>query len=1642
MVRKLFFRNYFDVKPLFYISIMLILITQIGWSQETIILQNSGEFVVPCGINQITVEAIGGGGSGGTRNSNGNASGGGGGAYSKKTISVIPGQSFNYVIGQGGYDPNNLNNDGFKGGATTFGENLVVADGGNGGTNAGSATSIGGNGGLAINSIGDVVYNGGKGGNGGLVRILVNGAYQTIDGNSGAGGGAAGSTGPGGNANQHIPGNGMLDLGGNGAPGAQGLINSVGADGLSYGGGGAGALRLVNTSRIKGGAGANGVIRITYTKILKDYCTSLITNNNTRPITQVVINDLTNNSSATNFVGYEKFCDLVNLTQGSTGLMTVKVNTRGNNTQRVTVFADWNQDGDFNDANETFTSSTTIQNSTGLDAANAQINIVVPYTALTGLTTIRVVTHNTTTTTSCGTTAMLGQIEDYVANIIEAEPCSVPSIQPSTLILSSNTTTLSGIFYESFPTPDSYLVVYSRTQTNAPNITNGVFYNVNQQIGNGYYVASNNSSTSFSTNFQIQSNSTYRVWVFAYNQYCVGGPLYNKINPAYNSINNSSVTYCIGNMSSTQFSSHYLTRVAFVGIINETLNTSTYSSNPRGYQDFTGLANFPIQERGEGVNISIQNNQLAVTQAWVDWNKDGTFSNSERVYTSGGTSIISTTFGFVIPNNQALGQYRVRIRIANSSGFTACSNNYTGETEDYLLTVIDKCSSNITSVVNGEQCGPGNVLISAYGNNSTTRYVWYTQENGGAPIATTTTRNWTTPHIEQTTTYWVAAASGSCESRVRKPVIAKISPLANISFFPENPVVCGENDMIRLTATGDTETVYLVNEDFENNTFGTLSKGWVQSNLTSTYRGQKEFKIQTSTVVPNYNVWFPAISSGESGNKFILSNSDLAGDAFDHFISTGSLNTTNFNTLYLTMKMYFSRYKDDNVNLDSEFVSIQVNPTGGAANNSWITIEKITQDVGIGTKFKTLTYDVSQYINIPNLKFRILYNGAYTDGLALDDIKVWGVKPLETSFEWYNSTNVNAFSDPQGLIPYIEGTKTVALYVKPAISQLSFNSFQFTATALLSNGCLTSKDITVGNKTKIWNGNISTNWDNDNNWLPIGKPSLENCVIIPSQSIVSGDSYDALAKNIVVKPTGILEVKPDNNLIIDENIKVENNGSVTIRDKATLLQIKDNFQNTGIVTIERNTPLMYRYGINYWGSPLTEASNYKLGNLIPNVAYKYSFDLRTWGTDGHFVKETDNTVMKSGKGYILEVPRNFPTLESGNRQVYQAKFIGTPFNGVLNLTLNTTTRPDTVADHSELNNLISNPYPSAIDASKLIFDPRNANKLDGTIYLWANVSGLSMDHTSPYYNPDYNYNYSNDDYIVMNIAGSVHPISANHQQTIYQYIGSGQGFFIKSLANNNNIVIDNSMRVKNENDIFYRTATNNLKSGITNDLVSKQILNTEFKQIWIDLKTDNKKIGQTLIGYHPEATEDYDFGLDSEILGLSVNNIYSIIPNKKLAIQTKNQIKEDETVALGILLNETGTHTISINNFTEHFNEYTVYLIDNKLKTVHNLNSGDYNFEAEKGKSDNRFEIRFSKKSTLQFEENRLNVYNKSEFKIESEKFKIKNIQIFDLSGKLIREIKNLDSKDYIFNFDKNNTTYILKVNLENGQIKNIKTIY
>lgn len=227
-----------------------------GGTPTTTVFNTAGTttWTAPSGVTSVDVECWGGGGAGGgasTSNGDNVGGGGGGGAYTKATVTVVPGTTYNVVIGAAAVGGSG---NGPDGASSTFGtgSTLVTGAGGKGGT---ADTGGGGGGGVGT-------YNGGNGGAG---------LFANAD--TGGGGGGAGAGGNGGNGD--VP---MISSGGTGGAGISGASagGSGGAGGAgdgvdgnpgnAVGGGGGGAdAPVFGGVAKKGGNGGLGKVALTYT---------------------------------------------------------------------------------------------------------------------------------------------------------------------------------------------------------------------------------------------------------------------------------------------------------------------------------------------------------------------------------------------------------------------------------------------------------------------------------------------------------------------------------------------------------------------------------------------------------------------------------------------------------------------------------------------------------------------------------------------------------------------------------------------------------------------------------------------------------------------------------------------------------------------------------------------------------------------------------------------------------------------------------------------------------------------------------------------------------------------------------------------------------------------------------------------------------------------------------------------------------------------------------------------------------------------------------------------------------------------------------------------------------------------------------
>lgn len=1372
-------------------------------------------------------------------------------------------------------------------------------------------------------------------------------------------------------------------------------------------------------------------------------------------ITNVTLNTINQNNSA--WGGYRDYYPTVSTNVIQTLNYNISVTIWNNTTSQknISAWIDWNQNGVFDIATETVLSTTSIVPSA--QSVTLNNNFTVPAGAALDATRLRVeLAFNSEGAAAPCNTNSLTDVQDYKVIVNASVPCATPTAQPTALVLTPAGNFISGSFAPAVPSADGYLIVMNTTNV-APTPVNGTTYIIGNTIGAGNTVVGVGSGTTFVAT-GLTPTTTYYFFVYSLNNLCTGGPLYNTTSP----LNGTSTTttadpvYCTPSVgvggAPNYYSVTYFTNISFVGTLNDVSNNSTYSSAPRGYQDFTTLPNVARQAQGQGVNISTQTTNRGYLKAWVDWNKDGDFLDAgENVYDVGGIASYSTTFGFVIPGAQPVGNYRIRIRINKDdptgppydagaiSTFNACQNiDYYGETEDYIFTVVASCSANITAVFDGENCGPGSVVLGATGSGSPTQYRWYTTEYGGTPVATTATGSWTTPALAVTTTYWVTAFNG-CESLVRTKVVATISPLATLTFTPSVPEVCGENNVLSLTATGDKQLTYLINEPF-NAGLGVMTNTNIVSN-GGAIDAISQWQGQTSTFVPSEQVWFPAIASGLTGNGFAMATSDTGSAVTHNAIMSPVINSTNYLNLTMSFDIYYSRYYVDGTSLTLDYVTVDVSTNGGGA---WTELARYTADIGYGTRFENKTFSLNGYINQSNLRVRVRYYGEWCDGLAIDNFKVFGDVPLNTSFDWTSATPVAAFQDFACTTPYVAGTPITTVYIRPTLAQLEEGTYDFTATATLSNGCDISQNISIENKSKVWKGGSSNDWNNPNNWLPLGVPDANTCVIVPSAfntSNIIGTNYNAFGKTLQVKDGGTLIVHPSNTVTITDYVEVSPAGVnpagvFTIENSASLIQVNNAAVNTGNITMKRNVNLR-KLDYVYWSTPV---ANFALNSVSPGTTgfkYKWTPTIAT-NTNGWGNWAAANETMVIGKGYIVRGPDAY----TSTLQNFTANFFGVPNNGIINMPISrgtydganySTGVSTTLATKNDDNwNLIGNPYPSAVNANTFLATNTN---IAGFIKYWTHGTLPSAVISDPFYN-NYGQNYTVADYITYNATGA-NPAIGNGN------IAAGQGFFVlmnhTSAATTENVVFNNSMRRNDyRNDLFYRNE-NETNAGPSE----------EKHRIWLNLISPSATSSTTLIGYIDGATNDLDRMYDAPALDVKTNfELYSFSNTDKLTIQGKSlPFNNNDQIHLGVRIPQNGTYTIGISTVDGLFESASqdIYLEDKVLNVTHNLRSAPYSFTATSGSNETRFVLKFTNETlgNEDFTANAVTVYTNESINVNATNQTIKSVRVHDLLGRVLGTFNNVNASTFATrNVAKTQSPLLVEVTLENGSTKTYKVIF
>ncbi len=586
-------------------------------------------------------------------------------------------------------------------------------------------------------------------------------------------------------------------------------------------------------------------------------------------------------------------------------------------------------------------------------------------------------------------------------------------------------------------------------------------------------------------------------------------------------------------------------------------------------------------------------------------------------------------------------------------------------------------------------------------------------------------------------------------------------------------------------------------------------------------------------------------------------------------------------------------------------------------------------------------------------------------------------------------------------------------------------TYKFTVTN--DSGCVSvaATDVVIKPaKTNTWNGTA---------WSQVIVPTLNDRVVFtgnypsaanPSVDILACSCIVTGGKNVVIK-SGIT-MKVVNEVIIEGS--GTGVGTLTFENNASLVQVNDAAANTGVIIYKRTTGNIFNTDYVYWSSPVTGDD---LGAIQTGTLY-YSFNAAA----NSWVRQWASSVMLDGIGYIV---RGAGTgLGNGTPFSKTASFMGKPNNGVKNVGIS-----------ANKNNLIGNPYPSAIDADAFII--KNKEVLSGSLYFWTHKTAIQLaTNITNGSAGSGNLAYTSDDYATYNLTGGTGTGTKADSDTSGTTapsgkIAAGQAFFATASSAGGTAIFNNSMRIFGGNEGVDNSQFFKLKSN------SKESSSIDKNRVWLNLTNTQGAFKQTLIGYITGATNDYESAYDGKSLNANAFiDFYSVQNNSKYAIQGRAvPFDDNDVVPLGFKTSISGEFKIGIDKVDGLLASKKIFIEDKLLGKVQDLSEASYDFTTETGTYDDRFVLSYANKTVEVIDniaENKFGVliYNKNkEIVVESSEGVIDKVLIYDFIGKQVYSNTNINETALkVANLTLiNNQALIVKVILQNGEIITKKII-
>jgi hypothetical protein len=461
---------------------------------------------------------------------------------------------------------------------------------------------------------------------------------------------------------------------------------------------------------------------------------------------------------------------------------------------------------------------------------------------------------------------------------------------------------------------------------------------------------------------------------------------------------------------------------------------------------------------------------------------------------------------------------------------------------------------------------------------------------------------------------------------------------------------------------------------------------------------------------------------------------------------------------------------------------------------------------------------------------------------------------------------------------------------------------------------------------------------------------------------------------------------------VSAQFNITNNGVLTVEHTGNVVQVDDAgaMSGSGTTTVTTVSPMLDSRDFQILGSPMTGearedvwAAGYNVqdhtpANFIPNSAVTATYNFADDNLDDW--NELVTGALTPGAGYLVFSQDSYNG--AGGQFTYDYN-TGDLNSGVITQPLHYN------GTQVGSPNMLSNPYASSLNAFFFV----GTNPQIDAVYFWehgdAPMAGVpGPNGTGP--------NYDNDDVSSYNLSGGIAAASGAGVAP-NGLIATSQGFGVFASAAGT-ATFNNAMRSTNGNTTL-RTAEE------------------DRNRVWLHIENTEFDLGaSTLVGFTDAATAGYDRQYDNYKLSTSVS-IFSHIDGDLetgFSIQSREAFDVAMQIPMGFAsqINTASSYRVSLSDFDgDAMTDTTIYLVDNVVGVVTNLNEGDYGFTSEMGTFNNRFTLQFVDRNVLANNEANLNAVVLSPnptdgiVNIVSPRALVHNVVVTDIQGRVVHTI-------------------------------------